>query len=154
MYYTLLVLHSAVRWLVLISLIVAIIRAYRGWKNRFIFTTIDDRIRFFTAIIAHIQLVLGVLLYFLSPIITYFFNNFKTAVHEREIRFFGMEHVTVMIIALVLITIGSMKAKRQTKDEAKFKTMFVWYLIAFIAILTSIPWAFSPLVSRPYFRAF
>lgn len=72
----------------------------------------------------------------------------------RQIRFFGMEHITMMMIAITLITIGSAKAKRKTTDEAKFKTMAIWFSIALLLILSSIPWSFSPLTSRPLFRSF
>ena len=153
MYYTLLVIHSAVRWLVLISLLFAIFRGYRGWKTNQSFSPFDNLVRHITATIAQIQLILGLILYTLSPIVAYFFDNFKEAIHERQIRFFGMEHITVMFVAIVLITLGSIKAKRQTTDQAKFKTMAIWYTIALLAILSSVPWQFSPLVSRPYFRS-
>jgi hypothetical protein len=57
-------------------------------------------------------------LYAVSPIVSYFWNNFGKAVHERQIRFFGMEHITVMISAVVILTIGSSKVKKQ-KDDYK-----------------------------------
>lgn len=153
MYALLLPLHSAVRWLVLISLLFAIFRAFRGWKKDLPFTKFDNIVRHCTATIAHIQLLLGLGLYGISPIVAYFFDNFKEAIHERQIRFFGMEHITVMLVSIVIITLGSIKAKKQTTDRAKFKTMAIWFSIALLAILSSIPWQFSPLVSRPYFRS-
>ncbi len=79
MYALLLPLHSAIRWLVLISLLFAIFRAFRGWKRDLPFTK---------------------------------FDNFKEAIHERQIRFFGMEHITVMFIYIVIITLGSIKTKK------------------------------------------
>jgi hypothetical protein len=60
----------------------------------------------------------------------------------------------VMLTAIILITIGSAKAKRKTTDQEKFKTMAIWLTIALLLILSSIPWSFSPLISRPMFRAF
>jgi len=154
MYTILLALHSLTRWLVLVSLIFSIGRAYRGWLLNKPFLKVDDTIRLITVTIAHIQLIIGLGLYGISPIVHYFLSHFNTAVHERQIRFFGMEHITVMLISIVLITIGSAKAKRKTTDKEKFKTMAVWFSIALILILSSIPWAFSPLTSRPYFRPF
>lgn len=154
MYYTLLVLHSAMRWFVLISLLFAIFRGYSGWKTNQSFSSFDNSVRHITATIAHIQLILGLCLYGISPIVQYFFDNFKEAIHDRQIRFFGMEHITVMFISIIIITLGSIKAKKQTTDQAKFKTMAIWYTIALLAILSSVPWQFSPLVSRPYFRFF
>jgi hypothetical protein len=154
MYAPLLALHSLTRWLVLGSLVFAIFRAYRGWLFNKPWLKFDNATRHITATVAHIQLVLGVWLYFISPIVNYFLHNFSTAVHERAIRFFGMEHVTMMLIGITLITIGSAKAKRQTIDIAKFKTMAIWFTIALLVILSSVPWSFSPLISRPNFRPF
>jgi len=154
MYTILLALHSLTRWLVLVSLIFSIGRSYRGWLLNKPFLKVDDTIRLITVTIAHIQLIIGLGLYGISPIVHYFLSHFNTAVHERQIRFFGMEHITVMLISIVLITIGSAKAKRKTTDKEKFKTMAVWFSIALVLILSSIPWAFSPLTSRPYFRPF
>ena len=93
MYYTVLVCHSAVRWLVLISLLFAIFRGYRGWLTNQPFTKFDNIMRHITATIAHIQLLLGLCLYSVSPIVQYFFDHFKEAIHDRQIRFFGMEHI-------------------------------------------------------------
>lgn len=154
MYSFLLALHSLVRWFVLASLLFAIYRGYRGWLLKKPFSKLDEQVRWITATIAHIQLIFGLWLYFISPIVSYFLHNFKDAVHNRQIRFFGMEHITMMLTAIVLITIGSAKAKRKTTDIAKFKTMAIWFTIALLVILSSIPWSFSPLISRPLFRPF
>jgi len=154
MYSFLLALHSLVRWFVLASLLFGIYRGYRGWFQKKPFLKLDEQVRWITATIAHIQLIFGLWLYFISPIVNYFLHNFKDAVHNRQIRFFGMEHITMMLTAIVLITIGSAKAKRKTTDIAKFKTMAIWFTIALLVILSSIPWSFSPLISRPLFRPF
>lgn len=154
MYSVLLTVHSLVRWLVLISLIAAIVRAYKGWLGNERFSASDNAIKVATVTIAHIQVVLGITLYCISPVVRYFLNYFKEAVHQREIRFFGMEHITMMLIAVVLITIGSVKAKRQAGDKQRFKILAIWFTIALIIILASIPWQFSPFTRRPYFRWF
>ncbi|MDQ2751752.1 MAG: hypothetical protein M3R72_01880 [Bacteroidota bacterium] len=154
MYAKVLALHSFTRWLVVASLLIAMFLAYRGWLRRKSFTKFDNRIRHITATIAHIQLFLGVWLYFISPLISYFLHNYKIAVKERSIRFFGMEHSAMMLVAIVMITIGSASAKRKTTSEQKFKTMAIWFTIAFLLILINIPWKFSPMASRPYLRFF
>jgi hypothetical protein len=154
MYAFILALHSLIRWFVLASLLFALYRAYAGWLGNKVYSKFDDRVRVITATIAHIQLTVGLWLYFISPIASYFMSHFKEAVHERQIRFFGMEHVTMMLIGITLITIASAKAKRKTTDQDKFKTMAIWLTIALLVILSSIPWSFSPLISRPLFRAF
>ncbi|WCT14692.1 hypothetical protein [Mucilaginibacter jinjuensis] len=154
MYTTLLALHSLTRWLVLSSLIFAIVLAYRGWLLHKPYLRFDNAVRHITATIAHIQLVLGIWLYIISPIAGYFLHHFSVAVHERAVRFFGMEHVTMMLIGITVITIGSARAKRKTTDVERFKTMAIWFTIALLIILSSIPWSFSPLISRPNFRPF
>lgn len=138
----------------LASLLISIFSAYRGWFLHKSYTQKDNLIRIITLIIAHTQLIIGLWLYFISPIVNYFMHNFKDAVHNRQIRFFGMEHVTMMITAIILITIGAAKAKRAVTDQQKFKTTAIWFTIGLLVILSSVPWSFSPLISRPLFRSF
>ncbi|QEC79952.1 hypothetical protein [Mucilaginibacter ginsenosidivorax] len=154
MYGTLLALHSLTRWLVLSTLLFAIFGAYRGWLLQKPYLKFDNIVRHTIATVAHIQLILGIWLYCISPVVAYFLHHFGTAVHERAIRFFGMEHITMMLIGITLITIGSARSKRQLNDQQKFKTMAIWFTVALVVILSSIPWSFSPLISRPNFRPF
>ncbi len=149
-----LALHSLVRWLVLISLLFAIYRGFRGWRSGSAFSAFDNSVRHWTATIAHVQLILGIWLYVVSPIVDYFLHHFSEAVHERASRFFGMEHSLTMFVAIALITIGSAKARRAPTAKGKYKTMALWYTAGLLLILTSVPWAFSPLVSRPWLRWF
>jgi hypothetical protein len=153
-FYPVLVLHSIVRWLLLTGILVSIWRGYRGYRSGRAFTVADTRLRLGTLIAAHTQAVLGLTLYFISPLISYFLHNFGTAVHDRQIRFFGMEHSLMMLVGITLLTIGAAKAKRRPTDKEKHKTIAIWYTIALLVILSSIPWAFSPLVSRPWVRWF
>jgi uncharacterized oligopeptide transporter (OPT) family protein len=152
MYQILLPLHSLVRWLVLVFLLIAIFRAYRGSFKKLHFSSFDNSIRMITVGIVQLQFCIGVVLYLLSPVVRYFLHNFKEAVHLREIRFFGMEHITMMIIAVAVISIGSDKVNKLSDPQQKYKTMATWFSIGLLLILTSIPWSFSPLTSRPDFR--
>ena len=154
MYPILLAFHSWIRWLVLISLAFATYRAYVGWRSNKSFTTVDDRARLIAVSVAHVQIALGLWLYFVSPVVDYFLKNFGEAVHMREIRFFGMEHITMMVVAVIVLTIGSVKVKRSTGDREKFKRMFFWFAVVLLIIFLSIPWSFSPLTSRPLYRFF
>lgn len=154
MYSTVLVFHSLFRWLVLLSLCYAVFRAYKGYTSNSCFSSLDNKVRHWTATIAHIQLVLGILVYIKSPIIQYYFSDFKNLVSNKELTFFGLFHFFLMITAIVVITIGSAKAKRKKTDKEKFKTMLLLFSIALIIILIAIPWPFSPLASRPYIRTF
>ena len=151
-YTAFLLLHSWFRWILLISLLYLIVRAFRSWKTQQEFSSKDNTLRHLVATFAHIQLLFGIGLYLTSPISGYFMTHFKEAVHIREIRFFGLEHSVTMLFAVFVITLGSMIAKRQNTHDSKFRTIVIWYTIALLPILIAIPWEFSPFISRPFFR--
>lgn len=152
MYQTLTFLHSIFRWLVLLSLFYSVFRAYKGYFSSGEFLKVDNAARHWTATIAHIQLVLGITLYSQSPIIKYFWNNYDEAKQSFDVLFFGMIHISFMLLAIILITIGSSISKRKTTDRDKFKTILIYYLIALVIIFIAIPWPFSPFANRPYLR--
>ncbi|WP_080779170.1 hypothetical protein [Chryseobacterium phocaeense] len=152
MYQTLTFLHSLFRWIVLLSLVYAIWRSCRGYFYHKIFTKTDNGVRHWTATIAHVQLILGILLYTKSPIVKYFWKNFSEAKASLDLLFFGLIHILLMITAVVLITIGSAFAKRKNTDSEKFKTMLICFAMALAVIFMAVPWPFSPFVNRPYFR--
>jgi hypothetical protein len=152
MYSTTLIIHSFFRWLVLLSLLYAIFNAFRGWRTHKPFKKHDSILRQTTVSLAHIQFTLGVILYFTSPITGYFVRNFSEAVHNRGMRFFGMEHITMMVIAVALITHGASLSKKRETDTEKFKTMAIYFSIGLVIIFLSIPWPFSPFTARPYWR--
>jgi hypothetical protein len=154
MYQTLLIFHSLVRWLVLVTLVYALVSAGIGYTRKRPFTKADDAVRHWTATTAHIQLILGATLYFNSPVIRAFFARFSNSIQSVDTAFFGVVHVLTMFIAIILITIGSALAKRQTLDQDKFRTMLIWFSIGLVLILLAIPWPFSPLANRPYVRSF
>lgn len=152
MYNFLLPLHSLMRWLVLASLVYAIYISIMGYTKRWHFMKSHNSVRHWTATIAHLQLILGILLYTKSIIVKAFFSGLVDSSNRLESVFFGIIHISFMITAIILITIGSAKAKRKTESTEKFKTMLVWYAIALLIILLAIPWPFSPLANRPYIR--
>ncbi|MCH5687777.1 hypothetical protein LWM68_28015 [Niabella sp. W65] len=152
MFQVLLFLHSLFRWLVLVSLVYSIYRAYRGYIQKRSFSKTDNALRHWTATIAHIQLMIGMVLYFKSPLIQHFWTHSGKVSAVKEVTFFSLVHIVLMLISIVIITIGSSLAKRKQEDSAVFKTMLAWYLPALILIIIAIPWPFSPLASRPYFR--
>lgn len=152
MYQTLTFLHSTFRWLVLLSLVYSIFKAYKGYFSDKEFSKTDNSVRHWTATIAHIQLVLGITLYSQSPIIKYFWKNFDEAKESLDLLFFGLIHIFLMLFSIVLITLGSSISKRKMTDKEKFKTMLIYFIIALVIIFIAIPWPFSPLANRPYLR--
>lgn len=127
--------HSGLRWIVLILLVYAIFNAFTA-KNSY--EKKDKMINLFAMIFLHVQLLLGLILYFTSPKVTFVQGWMKVA----QARFFGMEHILLMVIAIALVTIGRKKAEKKEEAKAKHKTIALWYTIGLILILASIPWPF------------
>ena len=125
-----------------------------GKTKRSFFSKTDNFFRHWTATLFHIQLIIGMLLLVKSPIVQYFWNNLKSGFENIELLFFGLLHPLLMLVSIIIITIGSAKAKRETSDTKKFKTILIWYSIGLFILFLAIPWSFSPFVGRPNFRAF
>lgn len=154
MYSLLLTIHSFVRWLLLVSLVIATVYGYWGWLRAKPFKSTHHLLRNMVTVIALIQLTLGVWLYLISPVTDYFIHHYTVAVHQREIRFFGMEHSSMMVLSIAFTLITSRKINSRPTDAMKFRTMAIWYSIVLVIIFLSIPWSFSPFTSRPLFRAY
>lgn len=154
MHQTLLTLHSINRWLVLASLVYTIFISWKGYQANRAFSGSDNTARHLTATIAHIQLLLGLYLYMISPIVKFDVADGTATGMMGEHLFFRLVHIGLMVIAVVIITIGSASARRVGIDKLKYKTVLLWFSIALLIILIAIPWPFSPLVQRPFFRSF
>lgn len=152
MYQLLTVLHNFTRWLVLLGILSAIVVAIRGLISGNSFSKTDNAIRHWSATLAHIQLILGMLLYFKSPAIKVFWRDPSIGESHPELRFFPLIHPACMLISIVILTIGSAMAKRRGTGAGAYRTILIWYSAALIIMLLAIPWLFSPLASRPYWR--
>jgi hypothetical protein len=147
MYDILLLLHSYFRWIVLVLALLAVARFVGGWLGNRPFTSGDDGARKFYTIALDVQFLIGLILVFISPIVAMLFDNFSGGMKVRELRFFGVEHVIAMLVAIVLAHIGAGKSKKAATDRAKFKTGAIFFSLSLVAILLGIPWF------RPLFRA-
>ncbi len=143
MYTGLLHTHSLVRWIMLILLIVAIFRSYNGWKNKRNYTPTDKKINLFTLIFSHVQLLIGFLLYMVSPAVQQALPDMGAAMKDKMLRFWAVEHILMMIISIIIITIGYSLSKRAASDSEKFRKIFIYFLISLIIILITIPWPFT-----------
>lgn len=153
MYPIFLLLHSLLRWLVLGSLAGATYLSFQGWVKSKPFTAGANAFRYWAVTLSHIQLVLGMIIYFQSPVVRFPMpDNPATIVNEHS--FFQYIHITLMIITVVVITIGSARSKRMKEDRAKYKSMLTWFAVGLFILLIAIPWPFSPLAQRPYIRSF
>lgn len=134
-------IHSYWAYLVLALLIIATINAIVGFTQKKEFKEKDLRISLFTLIVMHIQLLIGLGWYFMSP-------SYKAlkevgmgdAMGNSELRLLSVEHPLMMLIAIVFITIGWSKHKKQKSDNGKFKTIAIFYGLGLLFVLSRIPW--------------
>ena len=133
-------IHSYWAYLVLLILIVAVVNAIIGFTQKKQFTDKDLRIGLFTLIVTHIQLLIGLGWYFMSPWFKALKENSGEVMADQATRLLAVEHPIIMILAIALITIGWSKHKKKTTDIAKFKTFAIFYGIALLLILYRIPW--------------
>ena len=133
-------LHSLVRWVVLLAGLVAIVRGIAGW-NKPRWTSADNRAGVIFVGALDIQLVLGLLLYlFLSPVVRTAFSNIGAAMKASEYRFFVADHPVGMLLAIVLAHVGRVRTKKATPEDAKHRAAAVFYGLALVLILLTIPW--------------
>ncbi len=133
--------HSGLRWLVLIFLILALVKGISGWMGNKEYTEGDRKMALFAMVFTHIQLLLGLGLYMISPKVSFAEGVMKNA----AARFYTVEHFSMMILAIILITIGYSTAKRTSEALGKHKKIAIWYGIGLLIILAAIPWPFRGL---------
>jgi hypothetical protein len=126
--------HSGWRWIVLVALIVAIVNSFA--KKDKPFASGGKKPALYALIAVHIQFLVGLILFFTSPKVVFS----GAAMRDDVLRFFLVEHNTIMLIAIVLITIGYSRSKRLADDVKKFKSIRLFYLIGLILMLVGIPW--------------
>ncbi|WP_428328040.1 cytochrome B [Mucilaginibacter sp.] len=134
MYFFIKELHSGFRYIVFILLLVAIIQSLIGWFGKKPYTETSRKLNLFALISAHTQLLIGIVLYFVSPLVQF---NSGTMKNETT-RYFTVEHWVMMVIAIALITVGYSKSKKKTLAEAKYKTTAIFYIIALLVIVGAI----------------
>jgi uncharacterized membrane protein YozB (DUF420 family) len=151
MYEILLRSHSGLRWVVLILVLGAIARAVTNMSSGK-FTALDDKLSLFSLISAHIQLLLGLILYFISPFVKAAMEmGMGAAMKDTVMRFWLVEHIFGMVVGIALITVGRIAAKKATEDKTKFKKIAVYFGIGLLIILATIPWPFREVLGRGWF---
>jgi len=133
-------IHSYWAYLVVLMLLFAVFNAIMGLSKKREFTDKDVRIGLFTLIVSHLQLLIGLGWYFMSPAYKALKTNSAEVMGNSASRLLAVEHPLMMLIAIVLITIGWSKHKKKTEDAAKFKTFALFYGLALLFILSRIPW--------------
>ena len=155
MYLTTVTLHSLLRWLVLAFALVALIRAYSGWAGNRPWTPLDDRAGKLLAISVDVQMLVGLVLYgLLSPITWTAFADMGAAMRDATLRFYAVEHLVLMVIAIALVHIGLTKARKAAPGAKAHRTAAIFYTLALLFVLAGIPWPFRGAIARPLLPVF
>ena len=140
MYPALLHTHSGLRWIVLLLIIACVIIAAGAMRRPL--SPSAKKISFFALLTTHLQTVIGLILYFISPKVMFSGDTMSNSTY----RFYTMEHILMMLIAVILVTIGNRQAK-----AGNSKKMFWYYFIALVIILAAIPWPFRAALGGSWF---
>lgn len=129
--------HSGWAYLAILLLVIAVVNSLIGMFSKKEFTNKDRKIAIFGLIGTHVQLLIGLILYLVSPV------GFASLgqMSDKALRLTSLEHPLVNIIAIVLITIGWSKHKKLVTSESKFKAFSIFYSLGLLLILSRIPWS-------------
>lgn len=141
MYPGLLHSHNGLRWLVLLALLISITLAVSGWFGKRDWRKNDKLSGLLLVLLMDLQFLIGFVLYaFVSPITKAAFNDFGAAMKNTDLRFYAVEHILLMVIALVLVHIGRAKSKKDIAPWKRHRTAAIFYTISLLLILAAIPW--------------
>jgi len=123
--------HSWLRYFILIALVVLIVKSLLGLQGKKPFTKLDDKISLYTFIFTHLQLLVGLILYFIGKRVQ--FGPYTMS--DPATRYFTVEHAFTMLIVVALITVGRISMKKLPTPEAKFKRLLIFNSVALVLIV-------------------
>lgn len=135
-------LHSGFRFIVLVLVLIAIIQSLVGWLGKKPYTDANRKINLFAMISAHTQLLIGLILYFISPLVQFTSDTMK----NPDLRYWAVEHVGMMVFAIVLITVGHSRSKKAVLPEARHRSIAIYYILAVVVIVAAIAQSHRPLL--------
>lgn len=151
MYVALVIIHSWLRWLVLLAGLNAVARGVAGARGRRPWTASDENAGRWLVIAFDTQFLIGLVLYVaLSPVTQTAFADFGGAMRQSDLRFWAVEHLAGMLAASALLHIGRART-RKVPEASRHKTAAIFFGLALLLVLLSIPWPGMP-ASRPLFR--
>ena len=145
MHSLLLLTHSVFRYFALVFLILFVIRALMGWINKSSYNSLDEKLGLWLFMVIHTQLVLGLILFFVSPVVVFSGESMKDATS----RYWLVEHSSMMLIAIVLITVARISTKKLTDSTVKYKKLFIYNGIALLLIVAAIMQSGRGFISLP-----
>ncbi len=145
--------HNLTRWAVIIFALIAIIRAFSGWFGKKDFGAADNKAGLLYTIFFDLQILLGLILYFSKGWAGVLAADFGAAMSNSGLRFFAIEHLFVMIIAMGIAHVGRSVSRKAVDAVKKHRRAAIWYTISLLLLLASIPWPFLS-YGRPWLRLF
>ncbi len=142
MYTGLLHTHSGLRYVLLFFMVAVLLKSLLGWAKNMPFGKLDNGLSLGLFISSHLQLVLGFILYFVSPNVQFT----GAAMSEKAIRYWTIEHWVMMLVAIVLITLARAGLRKIKIDDLKHRRLFLWNLAALVIIVVAILQSGRPLI--------
>lgn len=133
-------LHSGLAYLALAALVIVMIYALIGSLSGREFTEKDRKFAMIGFILAHTQLLIGLILYFVSPL-GFSLLTGGGAMADKVARLTALEHPVINILAIIIISVGYIRAKKMTESRARFRSIYMMYAIGLVLILSRIPWS-------------
>ena len=134
--------HSWIRWIVLLLAVFLVIRSLIGLFGGNPYQKLDNALSASFVGFMHLQLLLGLILYFfLSPLTEYAMKDMGSAMRDSELRFWAVEHLTVMILAVVFAQLGRSISKKSDDSSVKFRFQSIFFGAALLLMIIGIPWA-------------
>ncbi|MBW4891749.1 cytochrome B [Mucilaginibacter sp. HMF5004] len=135
-------LHSGFRYVVLVMVLVAILQALYGWLGKKPYTDGNRKVNLFSMIAFHTQILFGLILYFLSPLVKFA----KETMKDPDLRYWTVEHISMMIFAMILVTVGHSRSKKILVPEGKHRAVAIFYGLALIVVIAAIVQSHRPLI--------
>jgi cytochrome bd-type quinol oxidase subunit 2 len=134
--------HSILRWVIIVLAVLVLINSFFGMRSKGLFTKMDNNLSKYLMVSTHVMLVIGLIQYFLGSKGFALIKEYgmKGIMSNKALRFHGIEHISTMIIAIALITVGRMLGRRKLEGNQAHKTIFWFTLIGFALMLSRIPW--------------
>jgi uncharacterized protein YacL len=152
MYSFLLQFHSINRWAVLLLALIVLYRSFSGWQGRKAYTKNDNICHSIFIGLVHLQLLTGILLYFVySPVTQTALADFGASMKDKSLRFWAVEHFLGMLVGVIIAQVGRIVAKKASSSELKHKKAFIYTFIAVVIMLLVIPFGIFN-EARPLWR--
>ncbi len=141
MYSALLQIHNIFRWIVLVLFLITLFRYFVGWFSQQNWGKLDKVLGISLTALLDIQLLTGLLLYFVySPLTKTALQDFSIVSQNRDMQYYAVEHEVIMLIVIVFAHVGWKRTKKAKSSKLKFSNALIFFGLSYLAIMLGIPW--------------